>query len=159
MMVPCHHGTTSRRITVHSQDGAKQRRNTMATVTVRDRTVAGDEFVAITLELLTERIDARELIRSRVYQEVSDANAARVGRWREVFAPEEREAALNGDRPAHRQLDLDPEKQFRRALEAFERGRLLLLVDGRQIERLDEPLTLRPDSDISFLRIVPLAGG
>jgi hypothetical protein len=45
------------------------------------------------------------------------------------------------------------------ALEAFERGQVLVLVDDRQFERLDEEIVLAPDTTVTFLRLVPLAGG
>jgi hypothetical protein len=45
------------------------------------------------------------------------------------------------------------------ALQAFERGRVLLLVDDRQVERLDEEIVLAPDTTVTFLELVPLAGG
>src|SRR5689334_22319102 len=44
------------------------------TITVRDETITGNSVGAFPLELLTERITVRELIRSRVYQEVQDYN-------------------------------------------------------------------------------------
>jgi len=48
---------------------------------------------------------------------------------------------------------------FTAAVEAFERGRLVVLVDGRQRESLDEVVELSPASDVAFIRLVPLAGG
>ena len=44
------------------------------TLTVRDETTSGDILHEFALEVLTERITVRELIRSRVYQEVQDFN-------------------------------------------------------------------------------------
>jgi hypothetical protein len=46
------------------------------TLTVRDETTSGDTLREFALELLTERITVRELIRSRVYQEVQDTTAS-----------------------------------------------------------------------------------
>ena len=48
---------------------------------------------------------------------------------------------------------------FAAAVEAFERGRLVVLVDGRQRLELDEAVELLPASDVAFIRLVPLAGG
>ena len=42
------------------------------TLTIRDENTAGDTTHTLTLDFLTERITVRELIRSRVYQEVKD---------------------------------------------------------------------------------------
>ncbi len=46
-----------------------------------------------------------------------------------------------------------------RALEAFERGRFLLLADHRQIEGLDEAIAFAVDAKVTFLRLTPLRGG
>lgn len=46
-----------------------------------------------------------------------------------------------------------------RALEAFERGRFLLLADNRQIEGLDEVIAFTPGATVTFLRLTPLRGG
>jgi hypothetical protein len=44
----------------------------MPTITVRDETAAGRAEGELTLDFLTERVTVRELIRSRVFQEVKD---------------------------------------------------------------------------------------
>lgn len=46
-----------------------------------------------------------------------------------------------------------------RAIEAFERGRFLLLADNHQIESLDELITFKPGATVTFLRLTPLRGG
>jgi hypothetical protein len=45
-----------------------------ATLTIRDETLGGEGLSEWALDVLTERITIRELIRSRVYQEVQDFN-------------------------------------------------------------------------------------
>ncbi len=130
------------------------------TVTVRDETIPGraaDEF-ALTLELLNERITVRELIRSRVYQEVRDYNARQPEHFRGLVEPTDAERTLNGYRlRARRQIDW--EQQYRRALAAFEANGFLVLVDDRQVTDLDESVALRHDSTVTFLKLVPLVGG
>jgi hypothetical protein len=36
---------------------------------------------------------------------------------------------------------------------------VLLLVDDRQLEALSDVVTVRPETSITFLKLVPLAGG
>jgi hypothetical protein len=75
---------------------------------------------------------------------------------------EARVVRLAGERTTLRELlraragDADG---FAAAVEAFERGRLLVVVDGRQREDLDEAVDLSPASDVAFVKLVPLAGG
>jgi hypothetical protein len=45
------------------------------------------------------------------------------------------------------------------ALESFEDGLYFVVIDGRQYESLDEQVVVGEDSRVTFLRLVPLAGG
>ena len=128
------------------------------TLTIRDESAAGGITHELSVEMLTERVTARELIRSRVYQEVQDYNLTRSGPFRGLVRPEEAERALNGPRPGEPR-PIDWKRQHERAIEAFEARQLLLLVDDLQVETLDEELVLRPDSDVTFLRLALLVGG
>jgi hypothetical protein len=68
------------------------------------------------------------------------------------------ERLLNG--PANRPRPrLDWEQQYERALAAFRHNGFLLLVDGQQRTDLDAAIELRADTQVTFLRLVPLAGG
>lgn len=129
-----------------------------ATLTVRDESLGGGAVSELTLELLTERITTRELIRSRVYQEVQDYNHLPQGRCRGLIEPTEAERLLNGSRQKGPQL-LDWRPQYEKALRAFAAGRFLILVGETQVESLDEEITFRPGTFISFVRLTPLAGG
>jgi hypothetical protein len=35
----------------------------------------------------------------------------------------------------------------------------LLIVNGRQVLELDEPFELQPESEVRFVKLVPLVGG
>ncbi len=54
---------------------------------------------------------------------------------------------------------VDEDEAVRTALEAFQDGLYLVIVDGEQITDLDTPVPVRPDSRIMFVRLVLLAGG
>jgi hypothetical protein len=45
------------------------------------------------------------------------------------------------------------------ALEGFTRNSFFLLIDGQQITDLDQVITLKPTSDVTFVRLMPLKGG
>jgi hypothetical protein len=129
-----------------------------ATITIRDETLSGESIHEFELELLTERLTVRELIRSRVYQEVQDFNTRRAQVFQGLVQPDEAEATLNGY-ALRRPRQIDWRKQFDRAIEAFEANRVLVLLDGRQLESLDEPIEIGPGAEVSFLRLMPLVGG
>jgi hypothetical protein len=132
-----------------------------STLTVRDETPAGGVTNELSLEFLTETITVRELIRSRVYQEVQDYNVKQhmAGPYRGLVKPEGYETALNGPRAGARLRPIDWKAQYERAVEAFDKGQVLVLIDDRQAESLDETFTIRPGTSVTFLRLALLVGG
>jgi len=68
----------------------------MTQLTISDQTTAGETTGACVLDLLTERITVRELIRSRVYQEVQDHNVKQGRVFNGLVQPEEAEKTFNG---------------------------------------------------------------
>jgi hypothetical protein len=105
-----------------------------------------------------ETISARDLIRSRVYQEVEEYNHYHPAIFRLLVQPGDAEPSGNAFRlPRPRRIDADD--QFEKAIEAFERNGFVVLVDDRQVERLDANIALRPDTLVTFLKLVPLVGG
>ena len=128
------------------------------TVRVRDEATNGKGSNALSLEFLTERVTARELIRSRVYQEVSEYNASLSGLFRGLVQPPDAERTLNGFRLREGRR-IDWEQQSERALRAFQSNGCVLLVDDRQVERLDERIKLELGTEVTFLKLVPLVGG
>jgi hypothetical protein len=128
------------------------------TVTIVDEWTPGGAKCAWALELLTERVTARELIRSRVYQEVSEYNARAPGYFRGLVQPTEAERVLNGYR-IREGRKIDWEAQYEKARSAFQRNGFILLVDDRQLTELDEEVVVRPGTEVTFLRLIPLVGG
>jgi hypothetical protein len=110
------------------------------------------------LELPHERTTARELIRGRVYQEVTEYNARASGHFKGLVQPSETERVLNGYKlRVGRRIDW--QAQYEKALEAFGRNAFLLLVDDRQFTELDENIDLRSGAEVTFLRLLPMVGG
>jgi hypothetical protein len=54
---------------------------------------------------------------------------------------------------------VDPNEAVATALEAFEDGLYLVVVDEQEQHSLDAQVYLRPDSKVAFVRLVMLAGG
>ncbi len=131
------------------------------TLVVRDETPGGGMLSELSLEFLTETISVRELIRSRVYQEVQDFNIERrsPARFRGLVQPESRAESPRDASTEAKHRPIDWKKQFERALDAFEDGKILILIDDRQAESLAETFTIRPDTNVTFLRLALLVGG
>jgi hypothetical protein len=128
-------------------------------IMVVDETSSGTRTNELTLDFLTERVSVREIIRSRVYQEVTEHNARQTMPFWGLVTPTAAERTLNGEHLPQSQRRIDWEAQFRTALQAFERNGFLLLVNDRQVTDLDEEVELRHDTSVTFLKLVPLVGG
>ncbi len=63
----------------------------------------------------------------------------------------------SGGRQLHQKVD--PEEAVATAWEAFQDGIYLVIIDGQQYQDLDQQVFLQPDSRVTFLRLVMLAGG
>jgi hypothetical protein len=105
---------------------------------------------------LEEVLTVQELIRLKVEEEIRRLVAMETldrhpGReYRNIEAGETSAPGLAG---------LDPEAEVRKAQQAFASGRFLILVNGRRYTRLDEQLTLAPQTTVKFIRLMPLTGG
>lgn len=83
------------------------------TLTIRDEEMTGKTLHEFSLEFLTERITVRELIRSRVFQEVKDHNAnakQNQSEFQGLVQPTDVERSLNGSQEQTRAIDW--QKQF-----------------------------------------------
>jgi len=129
-----------------------------ATLTIRDETPGSKSFREWSLELLTERLTVRELIRSRVYQEVQDYNQQQPGEFQGLVQPTDAERTLNGYR-LKKPRQIDWRGQYEQAIAAFESNQVLVLINDRQAESLDEAFDVTPDTQVSFLRLTLLVGG
>lgn len=127
-------------------------------ITICDETTSGEVLQTIELEFLTEQITVRELIRSRVFQEVKDYNLKSDGSYKGLVQPTDSERILNGFRiKPNRKIDW--EKQAQKAIEAFESRQLLVLVDERQFTDLDEQIEVNLQTKVAFVQLVILVGG
>jgi hypothetical protein len=114
------------------------------TLKIRDETtfsLGGDDDRGFTLDLPEEQITVRELIRARVYQEVHDYNLDQPEYFQGLVQPS------------------DAERQFELARRAFYSNGFILLVDDRQVDELEEEIEIKPDTTVTFLKLVPLVGG
>jgi hypothetical protein len=127
---------------------------TVGMLLVRDE-APGAETVEFALDLgaTTAELTVGELIRGRVTAELTRSEPPP---RRPLLERSPAEAELNGPRPP---AAPDLEHEIARALDAFRRGRFVLLAGGTQLHGLDDVVTLAPGEPVTFLRLVPLRGG
>jgi hypothetical protein len=144
---------------MEKQNSKKETRGAMTTITIIDESTQGEQR-AWSLDFLDETMTLRELIRRRIYQEVTEYNAKLSGCFRGLVQPTEAERALNGDgshlKPLHK---LDWQAQYEKALEAFTRRSYILLVNDKQMIDLDASIEMRAGTEVTFFKLVPLVGG
>ncbi len=66
---------------------------------------------------------------------------------------------LGGPREGQADAEIDGDVAVAVALQAFEDGLYFVFLDGQQQGDLDAPVRPRPDSTLTFIRLVALAGG
>jgi len=129
-----------------------------ATLTIHDETTSGQRTNSFTLECLTERMTLRDLIRARIYQEVQDYNLRQPEFFRGLVEPTAAEQILNGYKLLPKR-QIDWEEQFRRAMESFQRNGFFVLVGDKQAESPDQEFEVKVDTEVSFVKLMPLVGG
>lgn len=128
------------------------------TIRIFDASLHGERIAAGGILLDQGPATLRDLIRGRLRQEVDRYNHALPETFEGLVQPEESEQILNRFRMKTKR-PLDWEVQCRRAYSSFEKNGFLVLVDGKQVTELDSRLVLRDDSEIDFIKLVPLVGG
>jgi len=131
---------------------------TAVSVQIHDETSTGERTRTFSLDFLTAEITVAELIHKRVFEEVAEYNRTQPECFAGLVQPTDAERTRNGFRLRERRT-LDAEAQALRALDAFMRNGFILIVDDRQVETLNEVVALRFDTEISFIKLLPLVGG
>ena len=121
------------------------------------RNLDGDGPTLI-LDGLTDRIAVRELIRCRVYREVNDYNHRKTEYFRGLVQPTDAEQTLNGYR-MRKSRQIDWQRQFDRAIAAFQENGFVILVNDEQVTDLEDEIVVTAATTVTFLKLVPLVGG
>jgi hypothetical protein len=121
------------------------------TLTIYDETLTGEKTPRLTLDFVKPHIKVRDLIRERVYQEVSRYNCSRPEYFRGLVQPQDSEQVFNGYKLPKQRL-IDREQQYKRALQVFERSGFMILINDCEVENLDTEIELSNAPTVSFLK-------
>ena len=119
----------------------------MPSVTIHDRTSTGDPTGTITLPDLPDGITLRQLIRTRVREEVARAN---LGPWRVLMG------LVRPADPARTPIEW--QVQADAAIDLFLAKGYIVLINGVQVTDLETRIDIKRDPDVWFIRLTPLAG-
>ncbi len=131
----------------------------MSTLTIHDETTSGQKTNTLTLAAISEKLTVRELIRARIYQEVQDYNQNQTECFHGLVAPTESEPVGHGSYKVRHHRKIDWEQQYRCALEAFQKGGFLVLVDDQTAQSLDQQFDIKVTTEVSFVKMTPLVSG
>jgi predicted transcriptional regulator len=119
---------------------------------------------------IEEEITLEELIRRTVHEEIravaAEDQSSNETRWRGFLTQAEVDAraargkvSLKGHTRMDMVKEIDAGAEVQRAIRAFTTGAFLVLAGERQVEDLQHKLTFKEQTQVTFLRIMPLAGG
>ena len=123
-------------------------------LTIHDENTGAPAATARLFTLPDAKMTARELIRQRVMHEVRQYNDSPTEPFLALVKLSDEELASNSAKRL-----LDPERQVSKAFESFRQNGFALRVDGALVESLDQELQLSANSQISFVRLSPVAAG
>jgi hypothetical protein len=126
---------------------------------IYDETLGTTKRHVFDLESIDENMTVREIIRARIWQEVHEHNAMKRGEaFQGLVCPSDRCLPTSGDK-AGAFVPIDWEKQYAAALRGFESNGFFVIVGDRQAEVLDETFRVRAETEVLFVKMVPLVGG
>lgn len=144
----------------------------MFTIQIRSRIIGGEASVPnVALDLLTETLTIRDLITHTVEEQIRDLHIQRQMDFDniqhilnrhyltdvEIQAQAQTGAIKMPELPDNSPIFITQETE--KALTAFEKGVYVIVIDGEQAQSLNDTVTLRPTSKVTFLRLTPLKGG
>jgi hypothetical protein len=120
-----------------------------------------DEKIELTFDEKLDSVPLRDIIREKVILEIRNYNS----KQREDYGLEYRSLETISNRIKNGAINIkrtkikNEDKEIMKALQAFENGEFKVFLDKQQIDTLDEMISTDLDSDLVFLRLIPLVGG
>jgi hypothetical protein len=125
---------------------------------ISDNSISGQTNNSFFVNVEVEYISVKELIKLRIYQEIEDYNKKMPEYFRSLVQPTNAEITLNGYRLIEKR-QLDPEKQYYLALDAFIKNGFFLLINNLQVDSLEQMIKLEKNMELNFIKLTQLVGG
>lgn len=124
---------------------------------IKDENGLGEIYNEMKLSFDRIEVSIHDIITERVFQEVESYNQKSEKARFSLVQPSPEEALLNTKK--RQKKVVNAEKQVDVALKAFSSNGFFILVDDEQAENLEQVVTIKPDTSISFVKLTPLVGG
>lgn len=125
-------------------------------------------FESIILELIEAEMTVSTLIRRTVEKQVEQSTDWRRLEWEKVRKILEKRCTPQENLEMQQQQGViqvteipssKREEEISRAMHRFKKGEYIIFLDGKQLQSLEETITLTSTSKIIFLKLFPLMGG
>lgn len=136
-------------------------------LSIIEKIVGQTERQAFSLRLASQRVPARDIVKTHVRAEVDRLNDQtrrnhakhdRVASF--LVGPHSHETERRLNKGVRRTLKLlDTETEIKAALGGIAAKQVIMLFDDLEVDDLDKELTVTDESKLTFLRLVPLVGG
>lgn len=130
----------------------------ISSMVIFDETARGERTHRVQIKLVSERLSLRELIQRRVQSEVERFNLQRPINFKALVQPRDAEETAQGFR-LRQHRDLDWQEQAEEAIKAFENQSFFVMVDHKDIKDLDQEITITDNTDIAFVKLMPVIAG
>jgi len=127
-------------------------------ILVKDETLGGKTKNTFSIETAERFLTVKELIRLRIFEEVGRFNEKLPEYFASLVQPTNAEVTLNGYRMIEKR-NVDPEKQYYLALDAFLKNVFFLIINDKQVDSLEQRIELTENMELNFVKLTPLVGG
>jgi len=140
----------------------------MVAINIKEEFFGSGNISLIKVSLPKERLTLRDLIFAKVLAKVNTINKdLKAGKVSSNFVSQAEKIVnqhvlkLKADKMLKKveAMKVDPEKAAYEALAAFQENAFFVIVDGEQKTELEEELLLSDQSEVQFIRLMPLVGG
>ncbi|WP_028666691.1 hypothetical protein [Runella zeae] len=125
-------------------------------IIIKDETMTGVVQNQFKLTVSSNKVKIKDLIKSRVFQEVEIYNQNKSVFFQELTKSRKTSFGANTLKEPE---SVDAEEQYYFTLESFQKNRFFLLVDNQQYSDLEEEITIYQNISVSFIRLIALVGG
>lgn len=127
-------------------------------IRIKDESISGNTNNSFSIEVDSDTISVGEIIKNRIFEEVKKYNQRMPEFFNSLVQPTNTEKELNGFKfKVKRQID--PEKQYYLALDAFQKNGFFMIINGEQVDELEEQVAVIDNMEVSFIKLTPLVGG
>jgi len=124
---------------------------------IRDESNLGNVYNEMQLHFVNVEVSVEDIIRERIFKEVAHYNE-KVNTYKHALVKPQDEELVRNSHSAKKNK-VDAEKQVGIALKAFANNGFFIIIDDIQAESLQQRVTIKGTTVVSFVKLTALVGG